>query len=300
MAETRENSELQVFPGFVAGNLPKNPEKLANPGEIGPSSNPQPDPQGAPESGLSPAYRPAGEPRPWRVMKAVIRNGGGPLDRLEQIRVWVDRSWPDAVTGEQWTNLMIDLGEIRDEIVGEIAPPPLDFLELVRRELARATLKFPRRQSGLHEAYAVLLEEVDELWDEIKGQQDPHNLLIESVQIAAMAARLVRDRGLMFALEMPAGDGTTNGSANLLSTLESAPLEPPTGARVRAAAPQLLDSLLAVEWAGSDDGPDFPEQIDCCPNCGAAAPGPHLTGCELRDSLDAALGVTSPRVEVAP
>lgn len=67
-----------------------------------------------------------------------------------------------------------------------------------------------------------------------------------------------------------------------------------------AAAPQLLDSLLAVEWAGSDDGQDFPDQIDCCPNCGAPEEGGrHFTNCELRDSLDAALGVTSPRLERA-
>lgn len=221
-------------------------------------------------------------------------------------------------------------------------PAALDFLELVRRELARATLKFPRPQTGLHEGYAVLLEEVDELWDEIKGQQDPHNLLIESVQVAAMAARLVRDRGLIFALEMPAGDGTTNGSANLLAALERAPDEPEAMRWLwsklsglvsglgdvrfdvpeehieplrkfadaawnrRSAAPQLLDSLLAVEWAGSVLDDVCGDELDCCPNCFAVigdaeieGSGLHTPDCELRDSLDAALGVTTPRAEVA-
>lgn len=71
-------------------------------------------------------------------------------------------------------------------------------------------------------------------------------------------------------------------------------------ARLLAAAPQLLESLLAVEWAGEDETEELFETEDCCPNCGAAAAGKlHFTHCELRDSLDAALGVTSPRLEVA-
>jgi hypothetical protein len=39
----------------------------------------------------------------------------------------------------------------------------------VLAELARARAKFPRPQASAHEGYAVLAEEVDELWDEIKG-----------------------------------------------------------------------------------------------------------------------------------
>lgn len=73
-------------------------------------------------------------------------------------------------------------------------------------------------------------------------------------------------------------------------------------ARLIAAAPQLLDSLLAVEWAGSMDDEESGDAFDCCPNCMAPvadfdAPGilVHYAHCELRDSLDAALGVTSPR-----
>lgn len=42
------------------------------------------------------------------------------LARLEQIRVWVDRGWPRDVTNEQWTNLMIDLGEIRAALVAAL------------------------------------------------------------------------------------------------------------------------------------------------------------------------------------
>lgn len=50
--------------------------------------------------------------------------------------------------------------------------------------------------NSLHEGYAVLLEEVDELWDEVKRQTGKRDLPAarkECVQIAAMALRLIRD-----------------------------------------------------------------------------------------------------------
>lgn len=81
--------------------------------------------------------------------------------------------------------------------------------------------------------------------------------------------------------------------------------EAQTGARVRAAAEALLQSLNAVEWAGTMPTDDGRDEFDACPNCGAPAAddeapeifdGRHYAHCELRDALDAALGVTSPRV----
>lgn len=104
-----------------------------------------------------------------------------------------------------------------------------------------------------------------------------------------------------------AGLRIVHGEADLHGFRDDVPvglgkLDPTTEERanvtLKAAAPQLLDSLLAVEWAGSDmtDEGDF---FDVCPNCGESeASGYHTVGCELRDSLDAALGVTSPRLEV--
>lgn len=71
-----------------------------------------------------------------------------------------------------------------------------------------------------------------------------------------------------------------------------------------ALIPQLLDSLQAVEWGGAlviDE--EHGDCVDACPNCYAPAPdleiegaGQHYAHCELRDSLDAALGVTSQRI----
>ena len=45
-----------------------------------------------------------------------------------------------------------------------------------------------------HEGWAVLLEEVDELWDEVKKQKrDPEKLRKEAVQVGAMALRFILD-----------------------------------------------------------------------------------------------------------
>lgn len=60
-------------------------------------------------------------------------------------------------------------------------------------ELERARDKFPPIHS-LHEGYAVLKEEVDELWDEIKSKTvDQERVFEELVQIAAMAQRIAED-----------------------------------------------------------------------------------------------------------
>ncbi len=62
---------------------------------------------------------------------------------------------------------------------------------LVDAELRRATEKFGAFHNT-HEGYAVLLEEVDELWDDIKA----NNLYAscdEAIQVAAMAMRYLFD-----------------------------------------------------------------------------------------------------------
>lgn len=63
----------------------------------------------------------------------------------------------------------------------------------VLEELNRARSKFPRFNSP-HEGYAVLLEEVDELWDEIRLKTGTkEKIKKEAIQVAAMAIRLVKD-----------------------------------------------------------------------------------------------------------
>ena len=61
------------------------------------------------------------------------------------------------------------------------------------RELDRATRQYGEFTT-YHHGYAVILEELDELWDEIKHKQpDPDVLHREAIQVAAMALRFVMD-----------------------------------------------------------------------------------------------------------
>ena len=73
------------------------------------------------------------------------------------------------------------------------------FLTLIEREHTEACCKHPPLHS-LHEAYAVLLEEMDEfkqeVWKQI-GARNSQEIVKELVQIAAMAMRTALDCGLL-------------------------------------------------------------------------------------------------------
>jgi len=58
-------------------------------------------------------------------------------------------------------------------------------------EFAKAMAKFGSFNSD-HEGYAVLKEEVDELWDEIK-RDNPTKAREEAIQVAAMGLRFIFD-----------------------------------------------------------------------------------------------------------
>lgn len=60
---------------------------------------------------------------------------------------------------------------------------------LIMAELERAYAKHGREPWGRHEFYAILLEEVDELWDAIKADEPTQRVLEEAVQVAAMCIR---------------------------------------------------------------------------------------------------------------
>ena len=63
----------------------------------------------------------------------------------------------------------------------------------VRMELHRAMKLHGPMMSG-HEGYAVILEELEELWDEIKLKKPDKELMREeAIQLAAMAMRFVID-----------------------------------------------------------------------------------------------------------
>ena len=75
-----------------------------------------------------------------------------------------------------------------------VATDKLDrTIEDVVAELHRAQKRFPPFHSA-HEGYAVILEEEQELWDEIRLKSGtPEGRRTEAVQLAAMALRFLLD-----------------------------------------------------------------------------------------------------------
>lgn len=68
-----------------------------------------------------------------------------------------------------------------------------DALRLVEDELAVALERFPSFNSP-HEGWAVVKEEEDELWEEVKGNRGrTPEAMAEAVQVAAMAIRYLVD-----------------------------------------------------------------------------------------------------------
>ncbi|KKK48668.1 hypothetical protein LCGC14_3142800, partial [marine sediment metagenome] len=68
-------------------------------------------------------------------------------------------------------------------------------LKVVRLELERATSKFGPMASA-HEGYAVILEELDEFWEEVRKKRENRSYLHmreELVQIAVMAIQAIGD-----------------------------------------------------------------------------------------------------------
>jgi hypothetical protein len=74
------------------------------------------------------------------------------------------------------------------------------FLHHVAMELLTARAKHSTPINSPHEGYSVILEELDEFWELVRRQtkdRDPAEMLMELIQIAAMAARCAEDCGLI-------------------------------------------------------------------------------------------------------
>ena len=70
-----------------------------------------------------------------------------------------------------------------------------DVMQMIDKELDSANNKYPAFHST-HEGFAVLKEEVDELWDEIKVSKstNANRLMInEAIQVAAMAIKFTEN-----------------------------------------------------------------------------------------------------------
>jgi hypothetical protein len=78
----------------------------------------------------------------------------------------------------------------------EVSDVVMQTLEKVVVELSAAQLKFPPFNSA-HEGYAIIKEELDELWDEVRTNQTTagrnERMAKEALQVAAMAMRFIID-----------------------------------------------------------------------------------------------------------
>lgn len=85
----------------------------------------------------------------------------------------------------------------QSEVNSYLSAERIDALDValakVRAEVIRAITRYPAFNST-HEGYAVLAEEVDELWDDVK-RNHKSDAVEEAVQVAAMGVRFVMDCG---------------------------------------------------------------------------------------------------------
>jgi len=68
-------------------------------------------------------------------------------------------------------------------------------MDAILKEFSTASLKYGKFASA-HEGYAIIHEELDELWDEVKknsSKRSPHAMASEAKQVAAMAMRFMVD-----------------------------------------------------------------------------------------------------------
>jgi hypothetical protein len=75
----------------------------------------------------------------------------------------------------------------------------ITFFTLAIEELKRARTNHDAQHSA-HEAYAVILEEVEEFWEQVRLKRQDRSkpvMLMELIQIAAMAARAAEDLNLL-------------------------------------------------------------------------------------------------------
>lgn len=70
-----------------------------------------------------------------------------------------------------------------------------NFIDLLQKETEKVRLK-NKPINSLHEGYGLLIEEVDELFDEVKkkrDKRDKENITLELVQIAGICQRIYED-----------------------------------------------------------------------------------------------------------
>lgn len=128
------------------------------------------------------------------------RPGGG----VEAISHTLDAETAELV--RKYDHLIGTVRAALDETTADADPRTAQadtVLAQVRAEVLRAQAKH-RPMSSPHEGYAVIAEEVDELWDDVKADRGRQaTAMTEAIQIAAMGVRYVVD-----ICAMNSGDGS--------------------------------------------------------------------------------------------
>ena len=67
-------------------------------------------------------------------------------------------------------------------------------LKFIQLEHDKAKKKYKQNFNSTHEGFAVLKEEVDELWDEVKRKYpSKEHMREEAIQVAAMCVRFINE-----------------------------------------------------------------------------------------------------------
>lgn len=70
------------------------------------------------------------------------------------------------------------------------------FPAYVQDRLEYTRLKYPKPITSKHQAYTLIKDELDELWDEVRKENFKQGLLTELLDIAAVCQRVAEDLNL--------------------------------------------------------------------------------------------------------
>lgn len=102
-------------------------------------------------------------------------------------------------TLSDWENGHRKPSPIHLKVIEFVENSPSPFQVLVEKEI-RTARSLHRPLNSCHEGYAVILEELEEFWEETRKKREVRNIVIllsELVQISAMAQRAAEDLGLI-------------------------------------------------------------------------------------------------------
>lgn len=135
------------------------------------------------------------KPTPPKLVVTAVYGGGGPA---HQAAIPAGSGGTGNVYLNAPTERLVQELERRDFVcvaVGKPASAASHAVRAMQKELTQAMDNWPSFNSA-HEGYAVLLEEVEELWAHVKTNQKRRNIdgmRKEAIQVAAMAIRFAAD-----------------------------------------------------------------------------------------------------------